>query len=291
MSLEKLLNRLNTLIHIIKMKFYKLLIIVSVLFISSFHTGSIAQTKEKNIFKIIGNDFKISFSDGIYTFTSPSRFNRADWFKAGTTILTTAAFMPYDKDIRKEFSKNHNDTRDKIADVGNGYGNLITPVVLGTGIYSYGLFFKDEYVRETGRMIFESVLFSGIITNVTKVIAGRSRPYTERGPNYYTMFTIDDGSVSFPSAHVTVAFALSSVLANRIHNVYATIGLYSLSTVTALSRLYSDYHWTSDVVLGAAIGYFVGDYISSDRKKCNLKCKVSYNIYPTISGLGMNLTF
>ncbi len=273
------------------MKFHIALIIVSLLSLSSLQNDSYAQVKDLSIINTIGNDFKTSFCDGICTFTSPARFNGSDWLKTGATIISTAAFMPFDKDIRKEFAKNHNSTKDKIADAGNGYGNLITPVALGTGIYSYGLFFKDDYVRETGRMIFEAVLFSGIITNATKVIAGRSRPYTERGPNFYTMFTLDDGSVSFPSAHVTVAFALSSVLANRIHNVYASIGLYSLSTVTALSRLYTDYHWTSDVVIGAAIGYFVGDYISSDRKKGDSKCKVSYNIYPTINGLGMNLTF
>lgn len=273
------------------MKFFKAIIIVSLLSLPSLQNSSSAQTKDSNIVNTVGKDFKISFYDGICTFTSPARYSGTDWLKAGATILTTAAFMPFDKDIRKEFYKNHNNTKDKITDVGNGYGNLITPVVLGTGIYSYGLFFKDGYVRETGRMIFESVLFSGIITNAIKVVSGRSRPYTERGPDFYTMFTLDDGSVSFPSAHVTVAFALSSVLANRIHNTYASVGLYSLSTVTALSRLYSDKHWSSDVVLGAAIGYFVGDYISSDRKKCSSKCNVSCSIYPTISGLGMNLTF
>ncbi|MCX6165921.1 MAG: phosphatase PAP2 family protein, partial [Ignavibacteriae bacterium] len=149
----------------------------------------------------------------------------------------------------------------------------------------------DEYVRETGRMIFEAVLFSGIITDVTKVIAGRSRPYTERGPYFYKMFTFDEGSLSFPSGHSTVAFAVSSVLANRLHNVYASIGLYTLSTVTALSRIYSDKHWASDVVLASAIGYFVGDYISSDKKNCNSKNKVSYNIYPTFSGLGLKVCF
>jgi hypothetical protein len=273
------------------MKFYNRLIIISLLFFIFLQSISYSQSKNKGIFNTIGSDFKISFCDGISTFTSPARFSGLDWIKTGAVIFTTAAFMPFDKDIRKEFSKNHTDTKDKIADVGNGYGNLITPIVLGTGIYSYGLFFKDDYVRETGRMIFEAVLFSGIITDVSKIIVGRSRPYTERGPYFYNMFTFNEGSISFPSGHSTVAFAVSSVLANRIHNIYASIGLYSLSTVTALSRIYSDKHWASDVVIGSAIGYFVGDYVSSGNRKCTSKCGVSYKIYPTINGLGMNIIF
>ena len=268
-------------------KFFFLLLLINSILLASLD----AQTKDTGIFKTIWSDVKISVDEGICTYSSPLRYNSTDWIKAGATIFTTAALMPLDKDLRKEFSKNHNDTKDKIADVGNAYGHLITPVVVGSGIYSYGLFFKNEYVRETGRMVFEAVLFSGIITNVTKVIAGRSRPYSERGPYFYNMFTFNEGSLSFPSGHSTVAFAMSSVLANRIKNVYASIGLYTLSSVTALSRIYSDKHWASDVVLASAIGYFVGDYISSDKKNCNSKNKVSYSIYPAIGGLGLKIIF
>lgn len=263
-----------------------------IIFLSIFLSAQLySQSKETNYFKIIGKDISTSFDDGVCLFTSPFRFSGNDWLKAGATVLVTGTFMNFDKDIRKEFSKNHNDTKDKLADVGNGYGNLITPVVLGGGIYSYGLFFKDEYVRETGRMIFEAVLYSGIITDVSKVVIGRSRPYSERGPNFYNMFTFNEGSLSFPSGHSTVAFAISSVLANRIHNTYASIGLYSVSTLTALSRIYSDKHWASDVVIGSAIGYFVGDYISSGSRKCKKDNKVTYRIFPSGNGIGMQVSF
>jgi hypothetical protein len=250
-----------------------------------------SQQKEQGVFETVWKDVKISFNDGINTFSSPARFNNTDWIKTGGVLLTTAAFMSFDKDIRKEFSRNHNDTKDKIADVGNAYGNLIFPVIIGGGIYSYGLFNKDEYVRETGRMIFEAIAFSGIITDVTKVIAGRSRPYTERGPYFYNMFTFNEGSLSFPSGHATVAFALSSVLSNRIKNTYVSIGLYSVSTLTALSRIYSDKHWTSDVIFASAIGYFVGDFVSSDKKNKNSNDKLYYKIYPSIGGMALKIHF
>lgn len=249
-----------------------------------------SQTKETNVFEIIGNDFKIAFDDGIGVFTSPFRFSESDWIKSGGTLAVTGAFMPFDKDIRKGFSKGHNEKKDKIADAGNLYGNALAPLVLGAGIYTGGLIFKDEYIRVTGRMIIEAVTFSGIITDVSKVVIGRSRPYAEQGPYFYNMFTFNSESISLPSGHSTVAFAVSSVLANRINNTYVSIGLYSISTLTALSRIYSDKHWASDVILGSAIGYFVGDYISSG-KSINASKKTTLRFFPSPDGISMRICF
>lgn len=268
-------------------KVFICLLISNSLFLSSLD----AQQRDTNIFHTLWKDIKISADDGFCTYKAPIRFSSTDWIKAGAVVLTTTAFMPLDKDIRKEFENKHDNAKDKIADIGSVYGHIITPVIIGGGIYSYGLFFNDDYVRETGRMVFEAVLYSGIITNATKIISGRSRPYTERGPYFYNMFTLNEGSLSLPSGHTTVAFAMSTVLANRIKHVYATIGLYTLSAVTALSRIYSDKHWASDVVLASAIGYFVGDYISGGKKSCNSKNKFSYDIFPSISGLRFVISF
>jgi len=265
----------------------KALLILFLLSISSLYP----QNKETNIIKIIGSDFKTSFGDGISLYSSPFRFSGSDWLKTGGVMLAAGAFMNFDKDIRKEFSKVHTSTKDKIADIGNGYGNAFAPVILGGGIYSYGLIFKDDYVRETGRMVIEAVVFAGIFTDVSKVIIGRSRPYTERGPYFYKMFTFNSDFLSLPSGHSTVAFAASTVLANRIKNIYASIGLYSLSFLTAASRIYSDDHWTSDIVIGSAIGYFVGDFISGGIKLNKSNKKTTLNLYPSPGGVGMRICF
>ncbi|MBI5401860.1 MAG: phosphatase PAP2 family protein [Ignavibacteriae bacterium] len=248
------------------------------------------QSKESNIFRIIGRDFTESFNDGISVFTAPFRFSGSDWIKTGGTLAVTGAFMPFDGDIRKEFLKGHNNTKDKIADAGNFYGNALVPLVFGAGVYSGGLFLKDEYTRVTGRMIIEAVTFSGIITDVSKVVIGRSRPYSERGPDFYKLLSFKESYFSLPSGHATTAFAVSSVLSNRINNVYVSIGLYSISTLTALSRIYSDKHWASDVVLGSAIGYFVGNYISSDKPKIISK-KTTLKLFPSTGGIVMQICF
>ncbi|MFW6269745.1 MAG: phosphatase PAP2 family protein, partial [Bacillota bacterium] len=59
---------------------------------------------------------------------------------------------------------------------------------------------------------------------------------------------------SFPSGHATGSFATATVLANH----YPELGkfAYTWASLVAISRMYEDAHWFSDVVVGSAIGYF-----------------------------------
>ena len=142
-------------------------------------------------------------------------------------------------------------------------------------------------------MVLESVVYAGMITTILKSLIGRSRPYTNEGANFYQPIQFNTAHTSLPSGHSTVAFAISSVLSNRIHNTYASIGLYSLAALTSVSRVYHDDHWASDVILGSAIGYFVGTFISNNSGTLylNKEKKITLKIMPSLNGLYCNLSF
>jgi membrane-associated phospholipid phosphatase len=72
------------------------------------------------------------------------------------------------------------------------------------------------------------------------------------------MFALDDDHNSFPSGHTVAASSLSAVLASRIDHPLATIALYGAATLTAVSRMYTDEHWFSDVVFGGLLASAVG---------------------------------
>ena len=96
------------------------------------------------------------------------------------------------------------------------------------------------------------------ISTVTKVLVGRARPYTERGHLSFEPFSLPLVDVaSFPSGHTIVAFAFSGVLAERIKNTWASIGLYGLAAACGVSRMYTDEHWVSDVFFGAILSVSV----------------------------------
>ena len=73
-------------------------------------------------------------------------------------------------------------------------------------------------IRITGRLLFESISISGVSVIAVRFIAGRSRPFSEDGPWKFNGFRTDNTFQSFPSGLVTVAFALSTVFAERIDN-------------------------------------------------------------------------
>lgn len=249
-----------------------------------------SKSVNKSILHTLGCDVSDSYKDGIKTYTSPLHFSRNDWLTSGIVLLTASALYLKDESFSAYSKKNHSNINDKITDAGTAYGNLITPFVIGGSVYIYGLASENDYIRVTGRMVFESVLYSGLITTVLKSVSGRYRPYKNAGPYFFQPFRVDEGKLSFPSGHSTVAFAISSVLSNRIKNVYASIGLYALAGVTSVSRLYKDDHWASDVFFGSAIGYFVGDYISNNSVTYSTK-KLSCKLYPGLNNVNLIVSF
>ena len=63
-------------------------------------------------------------------------------------------------------------------------------------------------------------------------------------------------SYSFPSGHATIAFASAYILSMQ-RKKSAWI-FYLLAILVAVSRVYLGRHYPSDVLYGAAIGYFIG---------------------------------
>ena len=86
---------------------------------------------------------------------------------------------------------------------------------------------------------------------MTKFLFGRSRPEDGKGAWTYDPFT---PGASFYSGHATMAFARATALSEEMNNTYATVALYSFASLTAVSRVYDDRHWLSDIVAGAVLG-------------------------------------
>ncbi|MGI8766158.1 MAG: phosphatase PAP2 family protein, partial [Gemmatimonadaceae bacterium] len=127
----------------------------------------------------------------------------------------------------------------------------------------------DERLTDIGLHTGESVVAGELIGYVIKGVAGRSRPYVSDDTNptdfkFGRGFRKGEDYSSFPSGHAIAAFAAASALASEgshwwPHQTrYVTPLAYTGATMVALSRLYNNKHWTSDVVLSAAVGIFSG---------------------------------
>ncbi len=89
---------------------------------------------------------------------------------------------------------------------------------------------------------------------VLNELVGRARPLWGRGEFSFRPLS---GHASFPSGHAAYTFAMAGAVDEATSGwVPAAVG-YTLAGATALSRVYDDKHWLSDIVVGAAIGTVV----------------------------------
>ncbi len=259
------------------------------IFLLPLFSGSLLCQDSVSVLQQLETDGVRVFRDGERYFTAPFRFSGGEWLTTGAAAGGTALLFTLDDPVRTVFRRNHSRTADRLSDVGSYYGNGKYAVGLSGAIYIAGTISKSRDVRETGILVFESVLFAGITTNIVKSLAGRSRPYTGEGVTRFRGFQLNDDHLSLPSGHSTVAFAVSSVLARRLDNLAASVGLYSLATITAASRIYEDEHWLSDTVLGAIIGTVTGLAVSGYHD--DEEHHTSFLLSPTLDGVRVSFVF
>ena len=257
-------------------------------------SSSASLAQDRSIWKILSDDFGESVTLGIDYFNFPSRFDKDDWRNLGSTGPLTLSLMAFDETARsgsQELAANGN--LDDAMSLFRGYGEVKFIAPASAVVYLGGLASGSESVRRVGKELLQSLLYSGIVTTTLKAIIGRSRPEMNKGAFSYDPFKFEESNYSLPSGHTTIAFAVSSVLAAEIDNTYASIGLYTLASLTGFSRMYNDKHWLSDVFLGAAIGASTGYFVVHENNKLYDKEEKADTliIQSTLTGLSITYKF
>ena len=72
---------------------------------------------------------------------------------------------------------------------------------------------------------------------------------------------------SFPSMHAMVAFAALPILNKEFPDIKWFWILFA--SLVAFSRIYLNFHFLSDVIFGAFLGYFTGIFIIHIEEKYN----------------------
>ena len=208
-------------------------------------------------------DFSQFWKETGLFFTQPLRWGGADWLNVGLMTAATGTAMiiePRPSDVPFLQAPFYNSFP---VTAGRVYGELYTPIALFAGYATYSLITGDVTARKIAFEIGQACLYGGAVVYGMKVAIGRARPRTFEGRQVYHPFSglLDDAHHSLPSGHVAIGFTLSTILSMNAKPLWLKILAYVPAMLTPFSRVYQGWHWASDCVLGAGIGYFFGKWV------------------------------
>ncbi len=228
------------------------------------------------------NAYNISqFAEESFQFIKqPTKWQSNDWMKLGLISAGTVLIMQADRPIRENIFKDQSYSKSIPIEAGRIWGEAYPAAIFAGAFGLHGLIANDPSSKKIGFEIVQTVLYAGAITTFLKIAIGRARPFTNKGDANYKPFTLfDDDFHSFPSGHTTLAFSLSTVLSKNSKSDLLKILAYVPAILTMVSRVYQDNHWTSDAIIGASIGYFVGDWVVNLHEKKASPMQIS-SIFP-----------
>ena len=185
--------------------------------------------------------------------TSPFHLKLADADWILPLGMVTGAMLATDMETSKHLS--NSPSRLNLATNASNYG--IAALAGGSGgLYIWGKITHDDHKRETGFLAGEAALNSLAITYATKYAFARQRPLTN---NYQGNFF--SGGDSFPSEHSAAAWSIAGVVAHEYPGPLTTVLAYGAASAISLARVDAKQHFPSDVLIGSAIGWFVGQEV------------------------------
>jgi len=199
--------------------------------------------------------------------SSPARISKADLPAIGAVAAGGLVLYSLDGQIRHAFHMSRSRLNDDIAEQAEKLGNGGYDAAIVAAYGGLGLLLKDARMQDTALLAAESFLAANAAGTLLKYTVGRARPYAEDGKRRFTPFRFKSARTSFPSGHTVSAFSIASVFAARSESRTVKVLAYSLASSVALQRIYTDKHWASDTLAGAAIGTAVGRWVAAKKEK------------------------
>ena len=185
--------------------------------------------------------------------------------------------------------RNQSTSRDTTARYVSKFGAEYA-IGLSAGLLAGGLAFDNWDGRDTGRDAVEASILSGFLTNVVfKTTFGRERPYQSDGATVFKPFS---SNASFPSGHATEAFTVASVIAMRSDGWVVPTVSYTVASLVAVSRVYQQAHFPSDVLAGAVFGTAVGRFVVGRHQPARPAAReAEFTVVPLPGGLALHVSY
>jgi membrane-associated phospholipid phosphatase len=207
--------------------------------------------------------------DQVNIFTSPFHINRDNaklWVGFGAA---TAALIATDRKFSNRLPQQNRLTKTSKWTSRMGADYVLFP--LWSSFYFVGKAGDNPRARDTGRLGIEALIDADITVNILKVATQRPRPEVQgESVRFFS------GGDAFPSGHSIKSWALARVAAREFpHPRIVPVIAYGLATTVSVSRVGGRRHSPSDVLVGSAMGFFIGDFVYRHHHAPSEKSKVA----------------
>lgn len=234
-------------------------------------------------------------SDTYQTFKSPLDWKGKQWLTFGAVAGVGVIAYMYDERVQNYMVNHQQANLTKVTKYGiEPFGSGIYSTVLLGGLYAGGSLCGNKRLASTSISAAESFIISSFFAQALKHAIHRHRPFQDAVPQHnrfdgpFTGFS----HTSFPSGHSTAAFSIAGVFAYEYRNTkWVPLVAYGLATSVALSRVYDNKHWASDVVIGSCLGLYTGYMVQKLNKQKLSKVQIIPQLGNNFSSLALYYSF
>jgi hypothetical protein len=250
-----------------------------------------------NIWQLAKYDTKNAIGGVLHAYSRPVHWDKEDWATAGFVVGGTAMLYFLDDETSTFFRRQRDDLPDGLRQFGDRFGSPQVAYGLTGSVYLFGLFTKNEKIRETGILMISSATAAGLLQTILKTTVGRSRPQNGNDKFDFKPFSGEAGFRSFPSGHTILSFTAAYAIAKQFDNPWVKAGIYTVGLISPVSRIWDGAHWLTDVALSIAISVATVDAIDNYLNKNNLypdgtqKPGISWNFKVGLGRVGIVGTF
>lgn len=248
----------------------------------------------------LSGDFIIFFKDWGGYLIYPFSMKGTDWLIGGAAIGGTVLSSLADRRVHSFLgSKEAANSKHNFFNLAANYGFIYYQAAFAGGLYLTGLFARSDGVRETARLIMQSLTYSGTLVIGLRILMSRERPYITDNPYKFDGIKFKSlDTQSFPSGHTAVAFAVSTILAERIGTWWSRVLFYGAAGLVGFSKIRTNQHWLSDVVFGGLLGFSSSWFVlkreedrTNKKKNSEEKKGAGFSFYPSFNGFSIVYNF
>ncbi len=221
------------------------------------------------------NDQKAIWTSPIHTKKSQIKW----WVIFGGA---TAALIATDRQVLEQIPKDG-----EVVNVGSALSNIgaVYTLVPATALfYLGGTHWKDDRLRETGYLGAEALADAYLVSFAVKLATQRERPNQGDGGGHFWQGSLWNSG--FPSGHSIESWSFATVVAREYpHKKWVPLTAYGLAATVSVSRILARQHFPSDVLVGSALGWFIGDYVYRKHHDKKLTGWRKVFDYVTIGGM------